>query len=104
MLEVFKRLLISPILLAELLILSLIVNILALASPLFVMQVLGRYITSGVDSTLMTLVFGVIIAAVFEFIFRNIRHRVARNFDVLNFDFENKTSKLLYKNLTRLRS
>ena len=58
MLEIFKRLFISPVLLAELLILSLIVNVLALASPLFVMQVLSRYITSGVDSTLQTLVFG----------------------------------------------
>jgi len=100
MLELFKRLLISPLLLAELLILSLIVNILALASPLFVMQVLGRYITSGVDSTLMTLVFGVIIASVFEFIFRNIRHRVARNFDVLNFDFENQTLEKLHTTKT----
>ena len=52
MLEIFKRLFISPVLLAELLILSLIVNVLALAAPLFVMQVLSRYITSGVDSTL----------------------------------------------------
>ena len=63
MLEIFKRLFISPVLLAELLILSLIVNVLALAAPLFVMQVLSRYITSGVDSTLKTLVFGVLIAA-----------------------------------------
>ncbi len=76
--ELLKRLLLSPVLLAELLILSLIVNLLALASPLFVMQVLQRYITSGVDSTLQTLVFGVLIAALFEFLFRNIRHRVAR--------------------------
>ena len=90
MLEIFKRLFISPVLLAELLILSLIINVLALASPLFVMQVLSRYITSGVDSTLKTLIFGVLIAALFEFLFRNIRHRVARNFDILNFELENK--------------
>ena len=94
--ELLKRLLLSPVLLAELLILSLIVNLLALASPLFVMQVLQRYITSGVDSTLQTLVFGVLIAALFEFLFRNIRHRVARNFDALNFELENKTLEKLH--------
>jgi len=94
--ELIKRLLLSPFLLIELIILSLIVNLLALASPLFVMQVLQRYITSGVDSTLQTLVFGVLIAALFEFLFRNIRHRVARNFDVLNFEYENKTLEKLH--------
>ena len=100
MLEIFKRLFISPVLLAELLILSLIVNVLALAAPLFVMQVLSRYITSGVDSTLQTLVFGVLIAALFEFLFRNIRHRVARNFDTLNFEMENKTLAKLHTTKT----
>ena len=100
MLEIFKRLFISPVLLAELLILSLIVNVLALASPLFVMQVLSRYITSGVDSTLKTLVFGVLIAALFEFLFRNIRHRVARNFDTLNFELENKILTKLHTTKT----
>ena len=100
MLEIFKRLFISPVLLAELLILSLIVNVLALASPLFVMQVLSRYITSGVDSTLKTLVFGVLIAALFEFLFRNIRHRVARNFDTLNFEMENKILTKLHTTKT----
>ena len=100
MLEIFKRLFISPVLLAELLILSLIVNVLALAAPLFVMQVLSRYITSGVDSTLKTLVFGVLIAALFEFLFRNIRHRVARNFDTLNFELENKILTKLHTTKT----
>ena len=96
MLELLKRILLSPVLLVELLILSLIVNLLALAAPLFVMQVLSRYITSGIDSTLQTLVFGVLIAALFEFLFRNIRHRVARNFDVLNVELENKTLEKLH--------
>ena len=96
MLELLKRILLSPVLLIELLILSLIVNLLALAAPLFVMQVLSRYITSGIDSTLKTLVFGVLIAALFEFLFRNIRHRVARNFDVLNVELENETLEKLH--------
>ena len=96
MLELLKRIFLSPVLLIELLILSLFVNLLALAAPLFVMQVLSRYITSGIDSTLQTLVFGVLIAALFEFLFRNIRHRVARNFDVLNVELENKTLEKLH--------
>jgi ATP-binding cassette subfamily C protein LapB len=57
---------------------TLFTNLLALASPLFVIQVLNRYVTFGVDATLRTLVFGVLIAIVLEFGFREIRMRLAQ--------------------------
>jgi len=78
MLEVMKRLAMRPGVTTELMIATLFTNLLALASPLFVIQVLNRYVTFGVDATLRTLVFGVLIAIVLEFGFREIRMRLAQ--------------------------
>ncbi len=83
--ELLKRLILHPYIFTQLIILSFFVNILALASPIFVMQVLQRYIAYGVTSTLFTLVSGVLIAIFFEFFFRNLRHRIARSLDSENF-------------------
>ena len=79
MFELMKRLAASPAITTELVVASLFVNMLALASPLFVMQVLNRYVSNGVDSTLMTLVVGVLIAVVMEFALRQARMRVAHS-------------------------
>lgn len=58
---------------------SVFINVLALASPLFVMQVLNRYVAHGVDSTLVTLTTGVLMAIALEFAFRQVRTRLARS-------------------------
>ena len=79
--EIVKRLFLHPFVFTQLIIVSFFVNILALASPIFVMQVLQRYIAYGVNSTLITLVYGVVIAIIFEFFFRNLRHRITRGLD-----------------------
>ena len=92
--EIVKRLLLNPFVFTQLLIVSFFVNILALASPIFVMQVLQRYIAYGVSSTLITLVTGVIIAIIFEFLFRNLRHRIARGLDKENHKIK---QQVLYK-------
>ena len=81
---IFYRLLLHPFLSVQLITVSFFVNILALALPIFVMQVLQRYIAYGVTSTLITLVSGVVIAISFEFFFRNLRHRMARGLDKEN--------------------
>jgi len=52
---------------------SLLANLLALAMPIFVIQVLNRYVTHGVDSTLLTLSAGAVIAVLLELAFRQIR-------------------------------
>ncbi|MBL4615912.1 MAG: ATP-binding cassette domain-containing protein [Magnetovibrio sp.] len=75
--ELFKRLKAYPLVTAELLGASLFANILALASPLFVIQVLNRYVSHGVDATLFTLTAGVLIAISFEVAFRQIRLSIA---------------------------
>lgn len=71
--ELFRRFANSPWISLELVLASLFANMLALASPLFVIQVLNRYVSYGVDSTLATLSFGVVGAILLEFIFRQAR-------------------------------
>jgi len=72
--EIINRLLRERFLAGELLVSALLSNILALASSLYVMQVLNRYVSQGIDSTLVTLTTGVVIAIGLEFGFRQIRH------------------------------
>ncbi|MGB0682647.1 MAG: ATP-binding cassette domain-containing protein [Magnetovibrionaceae bacterium] len=75
--ELFARLARRPGLSLELLLASFFANLLALASPIFVIQVLNRYVTHGVDTTLATLTAGVMIAILLEFGFRQVRLRIA---------------------------
>ncbi len=82
MLELLRRLLVRPVLLTELILASCFANILALAAPLFVIQVLNRYVAHGVGETLMTLTIGAVIAVVLEFAFRQVRNRLARGVSV----------------------
>ncbi|MFC1840025.1 ATP-binding cassette domain-containing protein [Thermodesulfobacteriota bacterium] len=78
--ELFRRLKAEPFLFFMVLFASLFISLLALASPLFVIQVLVRYCTNGVDSTLITLTIGVLIAIALEFAFRQVRLSLARGF------------------------
>jgi ATP-binding cassette subfamily C protein LapB len=73
----------------KLLVASFLVNILALATPIYVIQVLQRYVAYGVTSTLVTLILGVTFIVVFEFFFRNIRHRMAREYELKNVEIAN---------------
>ena len=84
MYEIFNRLKRNPALLTKIIIASFFVNILALATPIYVIQVLQRYVAYGVSSTLVTLVAGIILVVIFEFFFRNIRHRMTRETEAEN--------------------
>ena len=75
--ELLARLLTRPAIFSEMIAASLLANVLALASPLFVIQVLNRYIAHGVDATLVTLATGTVIAIALEFGFRQVRMRLA---------------------------
>lgn len=75
--ELLKRLAVRPVVAVQLLVATFLVNLLALASPIFVIQVLNRYVTFGVDATLATLVTGALIAVALEFSFRQVRMRLA---------------------------
>lgn len=76
--ELIRRLKLKPTLTAELAVASLFANLLALASPLFVTQVLNRYVNYGVNATLTTLAVGMVLALTLEFGFRQVRVRIAR--------------------------
>lgn len=99
--ELFSRLLARPGLTAEMLAASLIANVLALASPIFVMQVLNRYVAHGVESTLATLGAGVVIAIVLELAFRHIRMRLAAS---LNAASDRAISNGAFGSLTATKS
>jgi len=71
--DTFRLFLSRPTLAVELTLSSVFVNLLALAVPLFVIQVLNRYVSYGIDETLATLTIGVLIAIFFEQGFRRIR-------------------------------
>ena len=82
--EIFLRLKRNPNLFTKIIIASFFVNILALATPIYVIQVLQRYVAYGVNSTLVTLVVGILLVSIFEFFFRNIRHRMTREIEAEN--------------------
>jgi ATP-binding cassette, subfamily C, bacterial LapB len=81
--ELLSRVFSNPIIAAELILASFFVNFLALVSPIYVMQVLNRYLAQGVDATLVTLTSGALIAAALEFAFRQARASLARGVSVL---------------------
>ena len=95
MIEIFNRLKSKPNLLTQILIASLFVNLFALATPIYVIQVLQRYVAYGVTSTLITLVAGIIFISIFEFFFRNIRHRMTREIEEENITLADKVLKKL---------
>jgi ATP-binding cassette subfamily C protein LapB len=61
-----------------------LINILALATPIYVIQVLQRFVAYGNNGTLLTLVIGVVAITIFEFFFRNVRHSMVRELDIIN--------------------
>ncbi len=90
MLFVFRKIFADRVLFFKMLVASLFVNLLALATPIYVIQVLQRYIAYGVISTLITLFFGIIFIVIFEFFFKNIRHRMARQYELGNVTYANQ--------------
>ena len=87
---VLKRIFLDRVLFFKVLVASFLVNLLALATPIYVIQVLQRYIAYGVISTLITLFFGIIFIVIFEFFFKNIRHRMARQYELGNIVYTNQ--------------
>ncbi|NGZ05229.1 MAG: ATP-binding cassette domain-containing protein [Magnetococcales bacterium] len=76
--ELLRFLSMHPVLALELLAASLLINLLGLASSLYVIQVLNRYVGSGVDATLITLTTGVVLAIAMEWWLRQLRRDLAR--------------------------
>lgn len=83
----------------ELAFLSLFINVLALAVPLFVLQVYDRVVFFAGISTLQALVFGVAIAIGFDFVLRQARSRVLQRASVR---VDAALSGRLYEKLSQL--
>ncbi len=75
--ELLSRFIRRPFLTIELLVATLFITVLNLASPIFVIQVLNRYVSHGITGTLITLTIGMLIAMFLQFFFRLIRTRIS---------------------------
>ncbi|MBF0140563.1 MAG: ATP-binding cassette domain-containing protein [Magnetococcales bacterium] len=74
--ELLLRLKAQPFIAMQILVVSLVINLLSLASSLFVIQVFNRYIGHGFPGTLWTLTLGVMLAILLEWLFRNARNHL----------------------------
>ena len=99
--ELFRRLMGRPLLSLELVGASLFANLLALAAPIYVIQVLNRYVANGVDSTLMTLSLGAVIAVFIEFSFRQGRHSLAKGISIKP---DEQIARISFGALSRIKS
>ncbi len=75
--ELILRLYRHPFITLELFLASLFANVLGLATTVYVILLLNRYISHGVDATLYVLTAGVGMAVLFELGFRRLRSRLA---------------------------
>jgi len=75
--ELFRRLSLCPRLAWEILAASLLSNVMSLATSIYVILVLNRYVGYGSDGTLYTLTSGVLIASALGFAFTEVRSRLA---------------------------
>ncbi len=82
MIELITRLLSRPIVAFLLLVASFVISTLMLVPPIFVMQVLNRYVAFGIDGTLVTLTSGALLAVGIEFLLRWARLRIANSVSV----------------------
>ena len=76
--EFFRRLTQVRRLSIEILLVSLVINMLGLVSSLYSIQVLNRYLALGIDETLLTLTLGALIAIALEIFLRGARQNLAR--------------------------
>ncbi len=77
MLELFRRFCKKPLLALEILIATFFIALLALAMPMYVIQILNRYVSYGFHGTLITLTSGMLIAIVLQLGFRILRTKMA---------------------------
>lgn len=76
--ELLNRLFRSPFLAFEIIGVTFLITLLSLAMPLYVIQILNRFITYGFHGTLVTLTVGMCIALVLQVCFKIIRNQMGR--------------------------
>ena len=75
--ELIRRFLSKPVLALEILVATFFITLLTLAMPLYVIQILNRYVSYGFHGTLITLTTGMLIAILLQLGFRIIRTKMA---------------------------
>ena len=85
--KIFKRIFSFPVIAIELILTSFGANFFALIPAIFVILVLQKYLSYGVDETLITLASGTIIAIILEYIFRRLRYQIVSKLNN-NFDYQ----------------
>ncbi|MBF0293611.1 MAG: HlyD family type I secretion periplasmic adaptor subunit [Magnetococcales bacterium] len=96
-----ERLLKRPQLAGQILMATLVINLLGLGSSLYVTQVYNRFMAHGIDGTLITLSTGMLLAMVMEFLMRRMRHRLA---EAVTIRPERELKEAIFARLTRVRS
>ncbi|SDU30285.1 ATP-binding cassette domain-containing protein [Desulfobacula phenolica] len=76
--EFIRRFLRKPVLAIEIIAATFFITVLSLAMPLYVIQILNRYISYGFHGTLITLTTGMLIAILLQLGFRILRTKMAR--------------------------
>lgn len=99
--ELYRRLALYPTLTSEILIATFFITLLSLASPLFVIQILNRYVTFGCSGTLITLTMGMMVAIIMQFAFRMIRTKIAA---VISVEPDSELSRRVLHVLTRAKA
>ncbi|MCP3874539.1 MAG: ATP-binding cassette domain-containing protein [Desulfobacteraceae bacterium] len=77
MVELFRRFFHKPLIATQILIATFFITLMTLAMPLYVIQILNRYVSYGFHGTLITLTTGMLIAIVLQFAFRILRTKMA---------------------------
>ena len=96
--RLLRQLALKPSTTVALLFSSFAANILALVPAIFVILVLNRYVTYGVDATLVTLASAALLSIVFEFVFRRLRYSTAAEID---FDGQKQLNNRIFVRVTR---
>ncbi len=84
-------------------IVTLLITVMGLLSPIFIIHIFNRYIAFGLQGTLFFLLTGALAVAIFEYIFRNVRNKILSDIivnpiktfkmDLLKKFFEYETTK-----------
>jgi len=98
--ELFRRLSSHPVLAAEILAATLMTTLFNLAMPMYVMQILNRYVSYGFHGTLITLTAGMLIAICLQFCFRLLRNKMA---EAVNQGFNDQLSQEMLTLISRAK-
>lgn len=99
--EFMIRLKAHPFVTLQLLGATLFINLLAFASPVFVMMILGQYVQTGFDQTLVTLSLGMLVAMLMQVSFTQARNLMA---DQLSTKRDEDISRIVFDVLTRAKT